>query len=90
MKRLPIVSNSSLQQARALITSIVETVREPLVVATVLGIVEQSSGRIQFSSELDRGTSFWVNLPRVEGTPASEVRREYTTMPTGSRAGQSG
>jgi signal transduction histidine kinase/ActR/RegA family two-component response regulator len=52
--------------------------------ATVLGIVEQSSGRIQFSSELDRGTSFWVDLPRVEGTPASEVRREYTTMPTGT------
>lgn len=52
--------------------------------ATVFGIVEQSSGRIHFSSELGRGTSFCVDLPRVEGTPASEVRREYTTMPTGA------
>jgi CheY-like chemotaxis protein len=52
--------------------------------ATVLGIVEQSSGRIQFSGALDRGTSVCVDLTRVEGTPPSEVPREYTTMPTGT------
>jgi CheY-like chemotaxis protein len=50
----------------------------------VLEIVEQSSGRIQSSSELGRGTGSCVDLPRVEGTPASELRREYTTMPTGT------
>jgi CheY-like chemotaxis protein len=52
--------------------------------ATVLEIVEQSSGKIESSGELGRGTSFCVDLPRVEGTSASQVRREYTTMPTGT------
>jgi two-component system, cell cycle sensor histidine kinase and response regulator CckA len=52
--------------------------------ATVFGIVEQSSGRIHFSSELGSGTSFCVDLPRVQGTSVSEVRREYTSMPTGT------
>ena len=35
--------------------------------ATVFGIVEQSGGSIQFTSELGFGTTFWIDFPRVEG-----------------------
>ncbi len=45
--------------------------------ATVYGIIKQSSGHIEVESEPDRGTIFRVSLPRVEQEPAP-VRK--TTM----------
>ncbi len=55
--------------------------------STVYGIVEQSRGHIQVQSELDRGTTFTIHLPRVEeplptGPPADAARRLRTTSRT--------
>ena len=37
--------------------------------STVYGIVEQSGAQIRFSSELARGTTFWIYFPRVAEQP---------------------
>jgi two-component system cell cycle sensor histidine kinase/response regulator CckA len=37
--------------------------------ATVFGVVEQSGGRISLSSELGRGTTFVIHLPRCDEQP---------------------
>jgi PAS domain S-box-containing protein len=56
--------------------------------STVYGIVEQSRGHIQVQSELDRGTTFTIHLPRVEeplaaaGPPADAAPRLRTTSRT--------
>ncbi len=55
--------------------------------STVYGIVEQSKGHIQVQSELERGTTFTIHLPRVEeplaaGQPADAGRRLRTTSRT--------
>jgi two-component system cell cycle sensor histidine kinase/response regulator CckA len=52
--------------------------------ATVFGIVEQSGGNIQFASELECGTSFWIDFPRVEGNTATEAPRKHTEILRGS------
>jgi len=59
--------------------------------STVYGIVEQSGGRIDVESQLERGSRFAVYLPRAEGHPDPVVepqvrrlrrpRRKDTVMP---------
>jgi CheY-like chemotaxis protein len=55
--------------------------------STVYGIVEQSRGHIQVQSQLGRGTTFTIHLPRVEeplasGPPTDAARRLRTTSRT--------
>ena len=42
--------------------------------ATVYGIVRQSGGWIDLSSELGMGTSFRIYLPRIDGCPLTEAK----------------
>ena len=49
--------------------------------ATVYGIVRQSRGQIRCTSEIGKGTTFTVFLPRAAG-PCRE------SIPTGRRAGE--
>ena len=50
--------------------------------STVYGIVKQSGGVVTVESELGRGTSFEVLLPRVDARPA-EVKPTRRSLPTG-------
>ena len=52
--------------------------------ATVLGIIEQSGGHIEVASEVGRGTTFLVHLPR-QTAPSTRVAAEVDTnrTPTG-------
>ena len=52
--------------------------------ATVFGIVEQSGGSIHFASELNRGTTFWVDFPRIEAGPATVAPHARAAMPRGT------
>ena len=53
--------------------------------ATVYGIVRQSEGEISLRSEIGRGTTFEIHLPRVEEQPASALLYPQTTeVPLGS------
>ena len=52
--------------------------------ATVFGIVQQSGGKIQFASEIDHGSTFWVDFPRVEAIPAIAAPPGRVEMPRGT------
>ncbi len=52
--------------------------------ATVGGIVLQSGGKIEFKSKVGHGTTFWVDLPRIEADSPSETKRETAEVPTGT------
>ncbi|WP_433975727.1 ATP-binding protein [Tunturiibacter lichenicola] len=52
--------------------------------ATVFGVVNQSGGHIQFTSELNCGTTFWIDFPRVEGSSSVPAPRERAEMLTGT------
>lgn len=42
--------------------------------ATVYGIISQSSGTISVSSQIGKGTTFTINLPRTRSDPSEPVR----------------
>ena len=52
--------------------------------STVWGIVEQSKGHIQVSSQLNSGSNFTVHLPRVEGNLPYEEKPESNAVAHGS------
>src|SRR6185436_9707016 len=51
--------------------------------STVYGIVKQSSGHIEVTSQLGRGATFAVYLPRVSAETEAEPRLRGTTRPDG-------
>jgi len=52
----------------------------------VYGFIKQSNGHIKIYSELDRGTSIKMYLPRADGTVAAEVIADAPSQPTGSES----
>ncbi len=51
--------------------------------STVHGIVQQAHGHVAVESELQRGTTFRVYLPRVSASPESIARLAPLSMPVG-------
>jgi two-component system cell cycle sensor histidine kinase/response regulator CckA len=52
--------------------------------ATVFGVVEQSGGHIRFTSELNCGTTFWIDFPRVEGSGTAHAPPKRAEILTGT------
>jgi CheY-like chemotaxis protein len=52
--------------------------------ATVFGIVEQSSGKIHFASSPGCGTTFWIDFPRVAGSTLVEPPAERSEILSGT------
>jgi CheY-like chemotaxis protein len=52
--------------------------------STVYGIVKQSGGNVTVYSELGRGTTFRVYLPRLEARALDDEQGEPRALPTGS------
>ncbi len=50
--------------------------------ATVFGIIRQSGGEIQVNSELGRGTSFRVYLPRADSVEPGPVTPSHAAVPS--------
>jgi signal transduction histidine kinase/CheY-like chemotaxis protein len=48
--------------------------------SSVYGFVKQSRGHVAFSSEVDRGTSFRIYLPRHAGAPSDAATRRPTMV----------
>ncbi len=64
------------------------TTKEPnkgtgLGLATVYGIVKQSNGFIWVESTPKKGTSFAIQLPRIDNTPADSVPETVAKIPSG-------
>ena len=52
--------------------------------ATVFGIVEQSGGKIHFTTAPEQGTTFWIDFPKAEAPPAPAPRIPGGAVTTGS------
>jgi len=53
--------------------------------STVYGIIQQSDGHIHVSSEPEKGTTFNIYFPKMEGTPEeAEVQPDFTAEAGGS------
>ncbi|WP_295133770.1 PAS domain-containing sensor histidine kinase [uncultured Reyranella sp.] len=52
----------------------------------VYGFIKQSNGHIKIYSELDRGTSIKMYLPRADGTAAQEAPADAPSLPLGSES----
>jgi CheY-like chemotaxis protein len=94
-QRVPYVTLSVTDTGEGIDASVIEQVFEPffttkdqgkgtgLGLSTVYGIISQSGGFVQLESEVGRGSTFTVYLPRVE----SDLYVDDATRPAGSPGG---